>query len=142
MCVLSDSVVSDSLQLWIIGSLLCSGSRQEYWSGLPFPPPGYRPDPGIQRCLLHWQADSFITEPSGKPKSWTEFRNYLFQIIHIALIIPRLRGLPLLFSSWLGELGSSWAGAGLAASLPLIPARLTKGFHPSHLAQASGQTVG
>ena len=23
-------------------------SRQEYWSGLPFPSPGYHPDPGIQ----------------------------------------------------------------------------------------------
>ena len=24
-------------------------SRQEYWSGLPFPPPGDLPDPGIER---------------------------------------------------------------------------------------------
>ena len=23
-------------------------SRQEYWSGLPFPPPGYLPEPGIE----------------------------------------------------------------------------------------------
>jgi len=23
-------------------------SRQEYWSGLPFPPPGHLPDPGIE----------------------------------------------------------------------------------------------
>ena len=34
-------------------------SRQEYWSELPFPPPGDLPDPGIEAlCLLHWQADS------------------------------------------------------------------------------------
>ena len=36
-------------------------SRQEYWSGLPFPPPGGLPDPGIEPvflCLLQWQADS------------------------------------------------------------------------------------
>ena len=26
-------------------------SRQEYWSGLPFPPPGDLPDPGIDLCL-------------------------------------------------------------------------------------------
>ena len=32
-------------------------SRQEYWTGLPFPLPAYLPDPGI-KCLLHWQADS------------------------------------------------------------------------------------
>ena len=30
-------------------------SRQEYWTGLPFPPPGDLPDPGIL-CLLHWQC--------------------------------------------------------------------------------------
>ena len=36
-------------------------SRQEYWSGLPFPSPGDLPNPGIEPrllCLLHWQADS------------------------------------------------------------------------------------
>ena len=27
-------------------------SRQEYWSGLPFPPPRDLPDPGIKLCLL------------------------------------------------------------------------------------------
>ena len=32
--------------------------RQEYWSGLPFPPPGDLPDPGIKPMSLHWQADS------------------------------------------------------------------------------------
>ena len=36
-------------------------SRQEYWSGLPFPSPGDLPDPGIKPHLLHllhWQVDS------------------------------------------------------------------------------------
>ena len=36
-------------------------SRQKYWSGLSFPPPGDPPDPGIKLSLLHflyWQADS------------------------------------------------------------------------------------
>ena len=39
-------------------------SRQEYWSGLPFPPPGDLPHQGIEPaslCLLHWQADSLPT---------------------------------------------------------------------------------
>ena len=32
---------------------LCMGfSRQEYWSGLPFPPPGDLPDPGIEPKYL------------------------------------------------------------------------------------------
>ena len=36
--------------------------RQEYWSGLPCPPLGHRPDPGINPNLLHllhWQTDSW-----------------------------------------------------------------------------------
>ena len=32
--------------------------RQEYWSGLPFPPPGDSPNPGMNPPLPHWQADS------------------------------------------------------------------------------------
>ena len=37
--------------------------RQEYWSGLPFPPPGDLPDPGIEPYLLHWQAVSLPGKP-------------------------------------------------------------------------------
>ena len=46
-------------------------SRQEYLSGLPFPPPGGLPDPRISSllCLLHWQADSLPSEPPGKSYS-------------------------------------------------------------------------
>ena len=33
-------------------------SRQEYWSGLPFPLPGDLPDPGIEIVFPAWQADS------------------------------------------------------------------------------------
>ena len=36
-------------------------SRQDYWSGVPFPPPGDPPHPGIEPSslyFLHWQADS------------------------------------------------------------------------------------
>ena len=34
-------------------------SRQEYWSGLPFPPPGDLLDPGIEPASPVWQADPF-----------------------------------------------------------------------------------
>ena len=49
--------------------------RQEYWSGLPFPPPGDLPDPGIKLqspvspaflvdCLLsHWGSPNIIIIP-------------------------------------------------------------------------------
>ena len=32
-------------------------SKQEYWSWLPFPTPGDLPNPGLNTCLLQWQAD-------------------------------------------------------------------------------------
>ena len=37
-------------------------SRKEYWSGLPFPSPGDRPDPGIEPRSLALQADSLPNE--------------------------------------------------------------------------------
>ena len=43
-------------------------SRQEYWSGLPFPPPGDLPNPGIKPKSLALQADSLPSEPPGKPQ--------------------------------------------------------------------------
>ena len=41
-------------------------SREEYWSGLPFPSPGDFPDPGIEPGSLALQADSLPTELPGK----------------------------------------------------------------------------
>ena len=44
-------------------------SRQEHWSGLPFPTPGDLRYPGIKLrlfCLLHWQANSLPLAPPGK----------------------------------------------------------------------------
>ena len=41
-------------------------SRQEYWSGLPFPSPGDLPDPGIKLRAPALQTDSLPSEPPGK----------------------------------------------------------------------------
>ena len=41
--------------------------RQEYWSRLPFPITEYLPDPGIEPKSPAWQAESWTTEPPGKP---------------------------------------------------------------------------
>ena len=41
-------------------------SRQEYWSGLPFPSPGDLPNPGIEPRSPTLQADSLSSEPPGK----------------------------------------------------------------------------
>ena len=44
-------------------------SRQEYWSGLPFPSPEDFPDPGIEPRPPELQADSLLSEPPGNPLS-------------------------------------------------------------------------
>ena len=41
-------------------------SRQEYWSGLPCPPPGNLPNPEIKPRSPALQADSLPSEPPGK----------------------------------------------------------------------------
>ena len=42
-------------------------SRQEHWSGLPFPSPGDLPNPGIKPRSPALQADALTSEPPGKP---------------------------------------------------------------------------
>ena len=41
--------------------------REEYWSGLPFPPPGDLPKPGIKPTSPALAGRFFTTEPLGKP---------------------------------------------------------------------------
>ena len=43
-------------------------SKQEYWSGVPFPSPGYLPDPGIEPGSPTLQADALTSVPPGKLK--------------------------------------------------------------------------
>ena len=43
-------------------------SRQEYWSGLPFPSPRNLPDPGIEPGSPTLRADALPSEPPGKPE--------------------------------------------------------------------------
>ena len=44
-------------------------SRQEYWSGLPFPSPGDLSDPGIEPRSPTLQADALTSAPPGNPKT-------------------------------------------------------------------------
>ena len=44
-------------------------SRQEYWSGFPFPSPGDLPNPGIKPGCPALLADTLPSEPPGKPQS-------------------------------------------------------------------------
>ena len=66
-CMLSCfSLVRLCVTLWTIthqGPLFIGFSRQEYWSVLPYPPPGDPPDPGIELTSLqsHAVAGGFFT---------------------------------------------------------------------------------
>ena len=56
--------------LWTIAyqpPLSMEFSRQEYWSGLPFPSPGDLPNPGIKPKSPALQTDALLSEPPGKP---------------------------------------------------------------------------
>ena len=49
-------------------------SRQEYWSGLPFPSPQNLPDPGIEPRSPSLRADTLPSEPPGKKESYIDVR--------------------------------------------------------------------
>ena len=48
-------------------------SRQECWTGLPFPSPGDLPDPGIEPGSPAFQADALTSEPPGNHHSHLGF---------------------------------------------------------------------
>ena len=64
--VFSRSVMSDSL--WPQAPVSMRFYRQEYWSGLPYPPPGDLLDPGIKPGSPALQADSLPSKPAGAGK--------------------------------------------------------------------------
>ena len=62
--------MSDSANSWTVACqapLSMRFSRQEYWSGLPFPSPGDLPDPRMEPWSSKLQADSSPSELPGKP---------------------------------------------------------------------------
>ena len=73
MCVFVLSCVQLFATPWTVihqAPLSMGFSRQEHWSGLPFPPPGIFLTQGSNPHLwhlLHWQADSLQLRPLGSP---------------------------------------------------------------------------
>ena len=63
-------------------------SRPEYWSGLPFPSPGYLPNPGIEPRSPSLQADSLPAEPQGKAME-TKEREYMHLKASWMGLVPR-----------------------------------------------------
>ena len=118
-------------------SLSMGFSRQEYWSGLPCPPPRDLPDPGIKPTssaspalqadtlpLCHWEAlysGLMLLEPSAESRS-LDYQLFLKQSPHCVLrlrLILTCVPLPLLFFQ-----GSSFCGArGIHCDsfIPLLP---------------------
>ena len=63
-------------------------SRQEYWSGLPFPPPADLPDAGMVPASPALADGFFPTEPPGKPqKALWDYENIKCE--HHRLHLPR-----------------------------------------------------
>ena len=105
-------------------------SRQEYWSGLPFPPAGDLPNPGIKLRSPSLQADSLPSEPPGKPKNTEVGRlsllqgNFLIQelnqgLLHCRQILYQL--------SYQGSLKWKWSHSVMSNSLRphgLYPTRI------------------
>ena len=80
-------------------------SRQEYWSGLPFPSPGDLPTQGSNLGLLHSQVDSLLLSHQGRPRK--------------ARTTPKLCLTHVLFK------GPNWKGMGLLKEKPTIPKKET-----------------
>ena len=82
-------------------------SRQEYWSGLPFPSPGDLPGPGIEPGTPAFQADALTSEPPGKPIIKVGFMNshndWLYvDVLYLSGLEPNpqyLRGIPIVLKT-------------------------------------------
>ena len=71
-------------------------SRQEYWSGLPFPSPGDLPNPGIKPGPPALRADTLPSESPGQPlpKHLLQSAAGLLKLLITAL---RLKSEPLVY---------------------------------------------
>ena len=75
-CIYMDPGAQSLIHVWLFATpwtvahqapWSMESSRQEYWSGLPFPSPGDLPNPGMEPGSPALQADSLPSEPQGKP---------------------------------------------------------------------------
>ena len=70
-------------------------SRQEYWNGLPCPPPGDLPNPGIEPRCPTLQADSLLSVPPGKPINAIDLYKH-YRCISAAAAAKLLQSCPIL----------------------------------------------
>ena len=91
----SRSVVSGSVNPWTVAYQAPPAmgfTRQEYWSGLPFPSPEDLPNPGIKPRSPALQADALRSEPPRKPL----LPNYI-TVDHLWLVVS-------------GSIANCWSG--------------------------------
>ena len=82
ICAQLCPALCDPVDSSLSGSSVHGLSRQEYWSGLPFPPQGDLPEQGSNLCLLcllHWQAVSLPLHHLGGPECWIDY-NFSMEI--------------------------------------------------------------
>ena len=101
--VVSDSLRPYGLYVAYQAPLSMGFSRQEYWSGLPFPSPGDLPDPGIKPAAPTIAVTFFTTEPPGQRANRKEQEPLSIQ--EGSQAIPRLLPPPL------QPRGSRWGGS-------------------------------
>ena len=77
LCAQSCLTPCDPMDCGPPGSSVHEISRQEYWRGVPFPPPGHLLTQGLNLCLLHWQAGSLPRSHLGSPFSLNPTQNLL-----------------------------------------------------------------
>ena len=86
-------VPSHFSHVWLCDTMDCTGSsvsgilQERIWSGLPFPPPGDLPDPGLNPhllCLLHRQVDSLPLALPGKPSFALIFLKIHFYVMALS----------------------------------------------------------
>ena len=69
-CLVAESCLTLFVTPWTVAHqapLSMEFSRQEYWSGLPFPSPRILLTQGWSPCLLHWQVDALPLSHQGSP---------------------------------------------------------------------------
>ena len=87
MCLCVCSVVSDSATPWTVAChtlLSMEISRQEYWSGLPFPTPRDLPNLGLEHASPSLAGGFFTTVPHETPiKLVGELKERIGQVTYI-----------------------------------------------------------
>ena len=120
-------------------SLSMGFSRQEYWSGLPFPPPGDLPNPGIEPTSPALEGWFFTTEPAGTEKGDRKG----LPVAWVNRIICHPPHLCQLFTQNLLEYLQGWGSLWRAGKFFLIqsynwsPCDFTYGSHPLEFQKTS-----